>query len=155
MARARRTLSMMCEFTRSESLSCVPLPQLNDCTSPAQAGIAGQGPDLLGEAYGVISHSEHRRFAPYQVDEDHSERLDLFLKPCERCFAAAGTKYQIRRKEEQHRRPQKTLTRFMLNGSLSGTLLWCLEGRRNEFDILFREIEHGVAEDDAKDTGNR
>ena len=40
---------------RSLFVVCL-FPQLNDCTSPVQAGIAGQGPDLLGEAYGVISH---------------------------------------------------------------------------------------------------
>ena len=82
-----------------------------------------------------------------QQDQQVEYQKGQCAEPC--------TKYQIRRKEEQHRRPQKTLTRFMLNGSLSGTLLWCLEGRRNEFDILFKGIEHRVAGDDAKDTGNR
>ena len=65
------------------------------------------------------------------------------------------TKYQIRRKEEQHRRLQKTLTRFMFDGSPCGTLLRCLEGRRNEFGVMFIGIERRLAGYDAKDTGNR
>ena len=53
-----------------------------DAALSVQTLIAGQGPDLLGGACGAVSDTANRRFAPYHVDEGHSEQIEQKKTRC-------------------------------------------------------------------------